>query len=210
MKLFSTLFIAFLFFLLTPLGVFAQQFQSDSNIIRTTIGKPPIDNGLIAAGQDLKQAFDVCENGYTNFTLTLQGCLVESLTSSGRPQEKINALANEYPSTIADGCTQCLGFVRLIAALAHGNGSGLALNSAADVAAITSFTTGDATYQRISGSPQPGDIGAKGGGFGHIVIVKEVLGNVKITALESNANYDCKVTDTRQILTDGYVFFRAQ
>lgn len=201
-----------------PSSTFAQ-LQTDSNTVRTRVGNPPENNDLVKASLDLKSAYDTCNNGYTFTTSGLQSCLGGELEKLGYGiGARVDAFLSTLPSTLvslSDGgvpCSQCLGFVRLAATLAHGGGQGLAVPTAADVSAMSSFTVGGTTYTRVPGSAplEPGDVGARPGGAGHIIIVAEVLGNIKIRAIESNGYYTCQVTDSRLINTDGYNFFRAQ
>lgn len=181
---------------------------------RTKIGNPVSSaSSLIGASLDIKLAYESCTGGGTFEQTGLTDCLREFLATTSHSATYRDTFLATRPSTLTDrGCTECLGFVRLAATLAHGGGDGLALANASAVVPLSSFSAGGITYRKISASDslQAGDIGAHGGGDGHIVIVNEPLGNVKFTALESNGNFDCRITDNRQILRDGYSFFRIE
>ena len=194
-----------------------------SSTWRTRVGNPIVSaDGLLGTGLTIKAAYDKCASGDTHEPPASLTCLRTELGRLGMEQSQIDAFSANYnsrkvgsPSGRSAPCIQCLGFVGLVLSTHTGNDS-LQQGSAKEVAGLQSFTAGSTVFQRLSQGtpPQPGDVAAHGGGtWGHIAIVKEVVGNVSFIALESNGDgVRCWITDDRQLLTDqyGYVFFRAQ
>jgi hypothetical protein len=202
-----------LFFTASP--VFAQ-LQTDSNTINTRVGNPPVLNDVAKIGMDIKSAYDTCNNGDTHDTNgTLGSCLRTQLTSLSYLNAYLDAFETRRKSSMTnhpDGtyCTECVGYIGLILTLLSGSTNTLNVNAASDVTSFSSINAGGVVFQKISDSEPllPGDIGAHGGEAGHILMVNQVLGNVKFSALESNGNFDCHITSGREINRDGYVFFR--
>lgn len=208
-------FLAFFVFLkLTPM-VFAQ-LQTDSNTINTRVGNPPASNDVVKIGTDIKSAYDTCNNGDTHDTTgTLGSCLRTQLSGLGYSDTLLDAFETRRKSSMTlhpDGtfCTECVGYVGLVLTLLSGNANTLGVEFASDIASLPSLSAGTIVFQRLpdNESLQPGDVGAKGGGAGHVLVVNEVVGNIKFTAFESNANLDCHITSTKEWNKDGWVFFR--
>jgi len=215
-----------IFFILIILGIlpitaFAQQ-QSESNVKRTRVGNPATTGeGLLGVGLVIKDAYDACSSGDTHEPPASLSCLQTQLSQSGLPQAQIDAFSSNYStrkvgSPIGRGvsCIQCLGFVGLVVST-YTEADSLRYPNPKAMSGLGSFSSGGKTFQQLARgtTPEPGDIGVHGGGTdGHIVIVKESVGNVRFKALESNGNSDCRITDTRDILIDqyGYTFFREQ
>lgn len=215
-KLLFIFFFSFLFLLNHTDFVFAQ-LQTDSNTINTRVGNPPVSNDVVKIGMDIKSAYDACNGGDTRDTAGVLGtCLRTQLSGLEYSSAYLDAFEARRVTSLAlldaDGtfCTQCVGYVGLVLTLLSGSTSTLLVNAASDVVGFSSINAGGVVFQKLNeGAPLlPGDIGAKGGGFGHILVVNEVLGNIKFSALESNGNLDCRVTSGREINRDGYVFFR--
>ena len=204
--------------LFQPHTVFAQEAQS--NIERIKFGKPVLPTPPAGAGSDtavgtaliIKAAYDSCASGYTHQTASLGSCLRDYLSAQGYSDEYLNAFETRRGTGIADGCTQCVGFVGLVLTLMSGSTATVTgVNSAKEVLNSTTITAGSLVFEQISSSTpiQPGDIGVSGDGtWGHILLVNTVEGNIKFTALESNGNFDCRVTDSRTILKELYTFYR--
>lgn len=204
------------FFALGVGSVFAQQ-RTDSNTVRTKVGNPKISNDTIKAGEDIKAAYDACEDGYTFEKSGLGECLRTQLSSLGYDSAMIDAFESKRQSSMADGCTQCLGFVREAMALVSGSSSDNlgGFGGASALTQLQSLTAGSIVFSRVPDGqpPEAGDIVAHDGGWGHAAIVKGINGNVNFTLLESNGEQTgdkpvCRATDYRAVNTDGYVFFR--
>ena len=214
MKKLMVLSLCFVFFFTTN-PVFAQ-LQTDSNTINTRVGNPPASNDVAKIGTDIKSAYDACNSGDTHDTTgTLDSCLRTQLTGFGYSSELLDAFETRRKSSITshgDGtyCTECVGYVGLVLTILSGRTSTLLVNAASDVTGLSSISAGGTVFRKLGDTEPllPGDVGAHGGGSGHILRVNEVLGNVKFTGLESNGNLDCRVTSSREINRDGYVFFR--
>ena len=197
-----------------PVLAFAQ------TTVRTRVGSPPQNSGALGVAKDLKASYDKCSGGSTVDKPGLGDCLRADLLYRGYSYNVLDAFEARRKSSLVfhDGplrnptiCTECLGYVALVLTLLSGSTNTLTQLSAAGVYPLTSFTAGSLVFNSIGPEPLlPGDIGAKGGGSGHIVIVNDVRGNIKFTALESNGNYDCRVTDAREINREPYNFFRMQ
>lgn len=214
-KLIFIFFIMFFVFLsLTPM-VFAQ-LQTDSNTINTRVGNPPVANDVVKIGMDIKSAYDACNSGDTHDTTgTLGSCLRTQLSGSGYSNSYLDAFEARRKNSITshpDGtfCTECVGYVGLVLTLLSGSTNTLGVAYASDIASLPSLSAGTIVFQRLQDntSLQPGDVGAKSGGAGHVLVVNEVIGNIKFTALESNANLDCHITSTKEWNKEGWVFFR--
>ncbi len=207
-----TLFVLFFFFLFSG-QVFAQ--DAKSNTERIKFGNPPtppISSTVVGAAQAIKSAYDGCASGFTQETSGLGTCLRQQLLSAGYSEAVLDAFETRRRSGIADGCTQCLGFVGLVLTLLSGSTSTLVgIPSAKDVLNSTTITAGSLLFEQIPSTEpiQPGDIGVSGGGtWGHILLVNTIEGNIKFSALESNGNFDCRITDSRMILKELYTFYR--
>lgn len=172
------------------------------------------NNQLINAAQAIKDAYTTCSGGYT-----YEGnnaCIEGEIKNHGFSQEAINAFHNRRPGTITviNKCTECLGFIGLALALTTLSSSALAgpdFFSASNVYGLSSFSAGSTTYTKVSGPPQPGDIGVTNiYESGHILIVKSVNSSgILLTALESNF-VTCMATDNQTHVASTYVYFRKQ
>lgn len=213
--------VLFLFFLLVVFSSPAIAQEAQSNIERIKFGhpaggvspQPSTDTtSVIGASLNIKAAYDSCANGYTQQTSQLGSCLHDYLSALGYSEDILSAFETRRASGIADGCTQCVGYVGLVLTLLSGSTSTLTgVASAKDVLNYSTITAGDVVFDKMESDVpiQPGDIGVAGGGtWGHILIVNTVEGNVKFTALESNGNFDCRITDSRSILKELYTFYR--
>lgn len=189
---------------------FVQEVNAQTSL-RTRVGNPTeTTSNIVKAAQDVKTAYDSCSNGYTHQKPGLGECLSEQLLGLGYNEQQVSAYEQRRSIAFPDGCTQCVGYVGTVLSLLSSSPNTILVPSAASIANFSSITAGDTIYDRLpAGEPlQPGDIGAIGGGFGHVLIVKEPDGNMAFHALESNGRLDCRVTDNRRINRDGYVFFR--
>ncbi len=214
------LILSILVFFLFPKPILAQEAQS--NVERIKFGNPtgpgvPIPGStdttsVVGAATNINAAYYSCANGYTHQSSDLGPCLRNYLAALGYSSAILDAFEARRGTGIADGCTQCVGYVGLVLTLLSGSTATVnTVGSAKDVLNSTTITAGDMIFDQISSSVpiQPGDIGVSGGGtWGHILIVNTVEGNVKFTALESNGNFDCRVTDSRSILKELYTFYR--
>lgn len=211
----TILFFLILFFILTPPPVFAIEYRTESNTVQTQVGSPPVpSNNLVKAGEDVKSAYDQCSSGLTFEKQGLSDCLKNKLNGFGYADQTLNAFERRRQTSLVPHgwgvCTECLGFVGTVLTLVTGDINTLRSYRASDIVQLTSFTAGNDLYQKIYSIPvQLGDIGAGSqGGNGHIVIVKDLQGEIKITAVESNANGDCRVTNTITYPKEMFVYFR--
>jgi hypothetical protein len=202
--------------------------------------QPPqqgIADNIVQAAQQVKAAYDKCagDDGYpsgdTHERPGLADCLHEYYTSIGYSAEHADTVeirrgnslvGSPNPQTYTANCTQCLGFVGVVAALWTNNiedGKTLSYQCASEMANLESFYVGDNLFQRmgfgIEVDVQPGDIGIRGGqpcadNGGHILIVKEKKGNVSFYAIESNYEVTCRITDDRNWIKEDFAFFRKQ
>lgn len=223
-------------FIFIPQHLFAQ--TAPSNCVVTKVGTPLISptlpancaggssSDVIKAGEDVKAAMDSCEQGFTFDVAGVDTCLKNYLTNVGYSPERVGAyLARRKTAMVyhvnADGrqgyCNECLGFVGTVLTLVTGDTNALlGFGAAGNVTKLQSFKAGDTTYVKIGSGIQadiqPGDIAIAGNDSdpGHITFVKEVQGNIAFIALESNANYDCKLYDTRKVQKTPYSYYRKQ
>ena len=211
---FISFFITFVLFLAqSAVPVFAQS----TGCFHTEIGNAPKDfkmpaecssgeaNDLIKAGEAAVKAYGACNGGSTN--AGNESCMEDNLKKSGFSAKQVSAFAKRRPGSIV-GCTQCLGFVGLVLALANSDPGSLAgIGKAAQVAGQGVIKSGSVSFAKVSGKPQPGDIGVMGGGVGHILIVKALEGNVKFVAVEANWIH-CHATNNQSHLVSQFVYFR--
>lgn len=224
-KMFYGSFIALLLISAFPFSTYAQM-RTDSNTISTQVGHPttstsPSQNvssdSVINTGEDIKAAYDHCgTNTYERSGLA--SCLKGVLQGLGYTADKLSAFETRRQSSLVPEnnggrCTECLGYVGVVLAIATGDTSALlGPYSAAAVADSNSYQVGTYTYRRIPASqpPSPGDFGVStSGGSGHIVLVKEVHGATFI-ALESNQQETCQITDNRDTPLSNYIFYHKQ
>lgn len=211
----TVLFFLILLFILNPSPVFAIEYRTESNTVQTQVGSPPVpSNNLVKAGEDIKNAYDQCSSGLTFEKTGLSQCLKNILTGLGYSDPLLDAFEQRRQTSLVDHvygkCTECLGFVGAVLTLITGDVNVLRSTRASDVVNLESFPAGSNTYQKIYSIPvQLGDIGAGSqGSNGHIIIVKDLQGEVKITAVESNANGDCRVTNAITYPKEMFVYFR--
>lgn len=203
------------FVFVEPTKTFAAFYRSESGTITTKVGSPPIpSNDLVRAAEDIKSAYDNCSDGYTYPKPGLVDCLKNNLKNMNYSDDVVNAFESRRAKSITEnGCTECLGFVGIVLALISGSSDTLMYGAASIIPSLPSFTAGNYTYVRLAPNDEikAGDIAATGSGggynFGHIAIVKNVQG-VLFTAIESNANVTCGITNNRTVPRDRYTFFR--
>ncbi len=121
------------------------------------------------------------------------------------------------PPGNSGSCVECLGYISEVVSLVTASNTSVA-GSAAGVK--NAFKAGSVTFTPLPDGTQPvaGDIGVNyTGGFGHIIIVKELKGKSAFVAIESNQGENCKITSERAInfgqdpyTGGGYIFFRKQ
>lgn len=165
---------------------------------------------LVEAGEKLMAAYVACLGGSTN--AGADACLRQKLQASGFTEKQISAFETRRPGSII-GCTQCLGYVGLVTSLFNADPTSLTgFNGASDVLAINEIKSGSNTYTKMPPGtpPQAGDIGISAmNTFGHALIVKQPMGNIKFTAVEANWRH-CKATNDVQHnqSTEKYTFYR--
>lgn len=196
-------------------SVFAQKAYSEK--VPTRVGNPSTEapgtvasSSIVQAAQDIKDGYAQCGGGYSYNSLNVS-CMKNFLLSKGHPANLVNAFEQRRESSITDlGCSECLGYVATVLTLLSGDTDTLRYPYAAAVLDTHTFISGADVFQQLPSStdPQPGDIAVTGiGTYGHIVIVKQPQGAL-FTALESNGNSTCQVTDFRTLIRSNYTFYR--
>lgn len=194
------------------------------------------DNANLRAAQDVMAAYYKCNNGDTHSPLYNPEkrehieCLSNELKNNGYSNEQTEAFEVRRRGSLVAAqkgggvCVQCLGFAGISVALAEDNPGALTgncigqNNCAAKHIVILhpdGFNVGTSYYKFIGKGNrteiQPGDIAVSTEGkWGHIVIAKENMGNARFTAVESNWNSDCKVTDGVDHPKEIFYFYRKQ
>ncbi len=167
---------------------------------------------LVQAGEKLMAAYVACLGGSTN--AGANDCIRKNLQSSGFTEKQISAFETRRPGSII-GCTQCLGYVGLVTSLFNADPTSLTgFNGASDVLAVDIIKSGSNSYKKMPPGtpPQAGDIGISAmNTFGHALIVKQPMGNIKFTAVEANWR-PCKATNDveHNQATEKYTFYRKQ
>lgn len=226
-------------------AAYAQSDPNTSSDTHTTCiqGRPcsPVDNAsnntLVKAAQDLHDAYTACTNGSgsTYYNGALQSCLLSHLKNYPSANTQLTVpfdFGADGGSYGAQGCVQCIGYVRQALALAYGTQSSLAGNAGDNFSSPT-ITVGSHVFKNLGSVPaQPGDIAIASGdqnskgcldpnqrvcGAGHILIVKQGQGNIKFIGLEANwSNLNgityqephCTVTDNVAHPVTDYNIFR--
>jgi hypothetical protein len=185
-------------------------------------GSTPTGNSFVDAAQALKDAWVTCNGtGSTTYADTDVSCISSHL-SKYNTGSTFTAAFN-YPDYIFGGvdyggCVQCLGFVRLVAILVTNQDSTSSFLINADPADIIGasgkvVSANGGTFTEED-SPEPGDIGLTAdGGFGHILIVKQLKPNPVDSSLDSfiaiEANWvPCHATDDQTHLDSGFIYYR--
>lgn len=194
---------------------------------------------FVRAAEDIRTAYNECGDpaGSTQARPGLLECLVKVIDELGYSDAQVVAFRTRQPTSLyppETGCTQCLGYVGLVAALATGSTDpaktlgqvGLASEYNVLPFGPNGFDVGNDHYvpigTGISADIQVGDIAITGnpavstnlGNAGHIGIVREVIegSTTHFKIIESNGNVDCRVDITRtsgdEIPKDDYTFYR--
>lgn len=199
----------------------------------TACGSNTIEgNTYLAKAQQIKQAFEHCSEppgaGTTFDRPDLGECLASYLKFIGFTDQQLSVFETRRKGSLWDStkvpggrCTECVGYISLVLAVidndARGitNQNGKAAESAGEINTFADgFYVGSSFYKRQGTGEsiqiEPGDISIKGDlqDFGHILIVKKVAGAGSFVGYEANANFDCKVTDTREVLREQYTYYR--
>ncbi len=230
MKKVISLFLLLYIFFNPPLAI-AQ--ISESNCILTKVGNPTEPSPACGAGgatliteaaDRIRQAYVTCgkPSGSTRLYLptesySLASCMRQSLSQYNYTSTQLDAFERSRASVIADGCSQCIGYVKSVVTLIDTSSNPFCTycNASGVIAGDPiSLRSGNYTYQKVEGDGnaadiQPGDIGVtKRGVWGHILIVKQVKDRVSFYAYQSHWKLDCMVTDNYVVDKEGYVFYR--
>jgi hypothetical protein len=138
-----------------------------------------------------------------------RGVLYRSLTGAPSGAPNVNV-----------ACSQCVGFVNSSAAIIETGGFG-SVTCAGNILRLypVAFPIGSSIYGKLGAGNAvnilPGDIGVSGNygcgdglGYGHILVVKDVVSATSFTGLESNWGNDCLVYGNVVHLKEKYHFYR--
>ncbi len=192
------------------------------------------NNSVAQAGLDLAYAYRDCPTPkgawFTTESIDAKRNLIKRPCLEGQLTSKYSTTLPSFVGRYGNGlglgaiiahgdgtyCAECMGYVALSISLATNSSNALFQSNPRAVSVTDVFVAGDVSFVSIGSGLgtdiQPGDIGVTANGSaGHIVIVSEVSpvqGGSTFKVLESNRNFDCKITINEAHNKQGYKFYR--
>lgn len=227
-KTITILTIIFIFFFTLKQPLYAITVHSNTLTICVGINsvecaKQTSNNPLLKAAQTIKAAYDQCSNGHTSsISQTTKDCLSKYLTSNSYSNDQVNYFIENLKHHFVGCGVQCLGFVEAAVNLVTKTQARGFLQQGTPLQILShrqNQYNSDGIIYNLVDSPQPGDIGLtapymdkrnNGGPAGHALIVKSVESNVIFTAVESNWDNHCGLSDKVKHPSNSYYFYRMQ